>query len=67
LSITIITGVVNEMEPRLVGIRVPFIKKKVGLGTAIHELTKSVFRCGGCKKRAARLDQRVMLVPMKDR
>jgi len=55
------------MEPRLVGIRVPFIKKKVGLGTAIHELTKSVFRCGGCKKRAARLDQRVMLVPMKDR
>ena len=57
------------MEPRLVGVRIPFIKKKIGLGTAISIVSGSVGirPCGGCKKRAARLDERVVFVPMKDR
>ena len=47
------------------GIRVPFIKKRVGLGTVIGGLTRGVGikACGGCREKS-RWDERVVLVPL---
>jgi hypothetical protein len=46
-------------------LRIPGLKAPVGLGTAVARVTKSVgiSPCGGCAKRAAALDKRVLLTP----
>jgi hypothetical protein len=51
--------------PRPIRIPVPGLRTGVGLGQAVKKVTTSlgVRPCGGCEKRAAAMDRRVMFGP----
>jgi hypothetical protein len=55
----------SEQDPAPRRIRVPgfLVDEEIGLGTAIKRVTTSVGvrPCGGCRRRAATLDRRVVL------
>lgn len=49
----------------LMQVRLPLLRKPVGLGTLITHITRAagVRPCTGCAKRAAALDKRVVFTP----
>jgi hypothetical protein len=59
----------TKRVPRPIRIPVPGLNRTVGLGQAIKKLTSAVgvSACGGCQRRAAQLDRRVVLTSFRGR